>query len=82
MWYKKYDVNRVLFSFLLDESTNNQVKKQNDGYVSYWSPRYGQVVSASLGSLFVGNWNADDLIEHYKMNLLKKWNSNLFICYT
>ena len=35
-----YDVNRVPFSFLFDESTNSQVKKQYDGYVSYWSPRY------------------------------------------
>ena len=60
-----YDVNRVLFSFLFDESTNNQVKKQYDKYVSYWSPRYDQVVSAYAGSLFVGYCNADDLVEHY-----------------
>ena len=60
-----YDVNRVLFSFLFDESINNQVKKQYDGYVSYWSPRYDQVVSAYASSLFVGHCNADDLVEHY-----------------
>ena len=50
-----YNVNRV--SFLFDESTNNQVKKQYDGYVSYYSRRYHQVVSAYEGSLFVGHYN-------------------------
>ena len=60
-----YGVNHVPFSFLFDESTNNQVKKQYDGYVSYWSPRYDQVVSVYAGSLFVGHCNADDLVEHY-----------------
>ena len=44
-----YGVNHVPFSFLFDESTNNQVKKQYDGYVSYWSPRYDQVVSVYAG---------------------------------
>ena len=60
-----FDVNRVPFLFLFDESTNNQIKKQYDGYVSYWSPRYDQVVSAYPGSLFVGHCNTDDLVEHY-----------------
>ena len=60
-----YDVNRVPFSFLFDESTNNQVKKQYDGYVSYWSPRYDQAVSAYAASLFIGHCNANDLVEHY-----------------
>ena len=60
-----FDVNRVPFLFLFDESTNNQIKKQYDGYVSYWSPRYDQVVSAYASSLFVGHCNADDLVEHY-----------------
>ena len=60
-----YDVNRALFSFLFDESTTNQVRKQYNEYVSYWSPRYDQVVSAYAGSLFVGHCNADDLVEHY-----------------
>ena len=65
-----YDVNCVLFSFLFDESINNQVKKQYDGYVSYWSPRYDQVVSAYPGSLFVGHCNTDDLVEHYNHNYI------------
>ena len=60
-----YDVNSTPFSFLFDESINNQVKKQYDGYVLYWLPRYDQVVSAYAGSLFVGHCNADDLVEHY-----------------
>ena len=51
--------------FLFDESTNNQDKKQYDGYVSYWSTRYDHVVSAYAGSLFLGHCNADDLVEHY-----------------
>ena len=60
-----YDVKNTPFSFLFDESTNNQVKKQYDGYVSYWSLRYDQVVTAYAGSLFVGHCKADDLVEHY-----------------
>ena len=59
-----YHVNCVPFSFLFDQSTNNQVKKQY-GYASYQSPRYDQVVSAYAGSLFVGHCNEDDLVEHY-----------------
>ena len=59
-----YDVNCVPFSFLLDQSTNNQVKKQH-GYVWYWSPRFDQIVSTYADSLFVGHCNADDLVEHY-----------------
>lgn len=50
-----YNVNRV--SFLFNESTNNQVKKQYDGYVSYYSRRYHQAVSVYGGSLFVGCYN-------------------------
>ena len=66
IWQKLiYDVKRVPFSFLFDESANNQVKKRYVEYVSYWSPRYDQVVSAYAGLLFVGNCNADDLVEHY-----------------
>ena len=63
-----YDVNRVPFSFLFDEFTNNQIKKQYDGYVSYWSPRSDQVVSAYPGLLFLGHCNTDDLVEHYNNN--------------
>ena len=59
-----YDVNCVPFSFLFDESTNNQVKKQY-GYVWYWSPRFDQIVSTYADSLFVGHCNPDDLVEHY-----------------
>ena len=55
-----YDANHVPFLFLFDE-----VKKQYGEYVSYWSPRYDQVVSVYAGSLFVGHCNADDLVEHY-----------------
>ena len=39
--------------------------KNYDGYVSFWSPRYDQVVFAYAGSFFVGHCNADDLVEHY-----------------
>ena len=59
-----YDVNCVPFSFLFDESTNNQVKKQY-GYVWYWSPRFDQIVSTYADSLFVGHCNPDDLVEQY-----------------
>lgn len=60
-----YDVNNVPYSFLFDETTNNQVKKQYDAYLSYWSNRHDKVVCAYVGSLFVGHCTAVDLVEHY-----------------
>ena len=61
-----YDVKKVPYSFLFDETTNINVKKQYDAYLSYWSKHHDQVVCAYMGSLFVGHCNAENLVEHYE----------------
>ena len=60
-----YDVNNTPYSFLFDETTSSQVKKQYDPYLSYWSNHHSKVVNSYVGSLFVGRCKADDLVEHY-----------------
>ena len=59
------DLADTPFSFLFDETTTSQVKKQYDGYVIYWSSRAGKVVHQYCGSLFVGHCDADALVNHY-----------------
>ena len=61
-----YDVKNTPYSFLFDETTNSQVKKQYDGYVIYWSKRSDSIVHSYCGSLFVGHCTTVDLVEHYE----------------
>ena len=62
IWQRWYPCTIFVF---VDESTNNQVKKQYDGYFSYWSPSYDIVVSVYAGLLCVGHCNAGDVVKHY-----------------
>ena len=59
------DVADTPFSFLFDETTNRQVKKQYDGHVVYWSKQDRRVVHRHSGSLFVGHCDTDALVNHY-----------------
>ena len=59
------DVADAPFSFLFDETANNRLKKQYDGYVVYWSKQDRRVVNRYCGSLFVGHCDADALVNHY-----------------
>ena len=61
-----YDVKNTPYSFLFDETTNSQVKKQYDGCVIYWSKRSDSIVHLYCRSLFVGHCTAVDLVEHYE----------------
>ena len=47
-----YDVANSPSTFKFDDTTNNQVKKQYDGYLQYWSKRQNKVVNRYCGSLF------------------------------
>lgn len=51
-YFKKeliYDVRNTPFSFLFDETTKSQAKKQYDAYVLYWSKRLNvRIVSQHL----------------------------------
>lgn len=59
------DLVATPFTFLFDETTTSQVKKQYDTYVQYESRRYKRIVSQYAGSLFVGHCNADALKDHF-----------------
>ena len=59
------DVADTPFSFLFDETTNSQVKKQCGGYVVYWPKQYCRVVHRYCGSFFVGHCDVDALVNHY-----------------
>lgn len=66
------DLKSNPFTFLFDETTTSQVKKQYDGYVQYESKRYKKIVSHYAGSLFVGHCRAEDLKDH-----IMKFGENL-----
>ena len=61
-----YDVKNTSYSFLLDETTNPQAKKQYDGHVIYWPRRSDNIVHSYCGLLFVGHCTAVDLVKHYE----------------
>ena len=60
------DVSDTPYSFLFDETTTSQVKKQYDGYLLYWSRKDGRVVHSYCGSIFVGHCLHEDLVNHYQ----------------
>ena len=52
------DIKGKPFSFLFDETTTQQVKKQFDAYLQYWSSE-NQISNIYAGSCFVGHCNSD-----------------------
>ena len=61
----KEDIKTTPYTFHFDETTTSQVKKQYDGYVTYFSKKYTEVRTTYCGSLFVGKCSADDLVVHF-----------------
>ena len=59
------DIADKPFSFKFDETTTSQVKKQYDGYVTYFSDTSQTIETAFCGSLFVGHCTAKDLLSHF-----------------
>ena len=53
------------FSFRFDETTTSQVKKQYDGYITYYSKKEKKVSTRYVGSLFVGRCTHADLLDHF-----------------
>ena len=47
--------SEIPFTFKFDETTTSQIKKQYDGYIQYWYRKHGKVLSAYVGSLFLGH---------------------------
>ena len=65
MEQNKEDIKATPYTFHFDETTTSQVKKQYDGYVTYFSQKYMEVRTTYCGSLFVGKCAADDLVVHF-----------------
>ena len=58
------DMEDEQYCFHFDETTTSQVKKQYDGYITYFSKKAKLVVCEYTGSLFVGHCPADALVQH------------------
>lgn len=59
------DLNATPFTFMFDETTTSQVKKQYDGYVRYESKQHKRIVSHYAGSLFLGHCKAEAMKDHF-----------------
>ena len=66
----KVELCNRLFTFHFDKTTTSQVKKQYDGYVTYFSTTK-KVCTTYCGALFVGRCTADDMVLHF-YELMKK----------
>ena len=56
--------NLISFSFLFDETITQQVEKQFDAYLQYWSSK-NQTSNIYAGFCFVGHCNSDQLFDHF-----------------
>ena len=63
------DVQKTGYSFKFDKTTNSQVKKQCDRYISFFSKKLHKIVALFCGSLFVGLCKADDLVDQFVRDL-------------
>ena len=61
----KNDFYFKAFCFKFEETTTNQLKKQYNGFVQYWSKSQNEIAMAYCGSLFVDHCPADELVEHF-----------------
>ena len=61
----KKEIDDRPFTFRFDESTTEQVKKQYDGYATFFSTSQQQVKTAYFGTLFVGQCSSEDMITHF-----------------
>ena len=60
----KTDITGKPVSIKFDETTISQVKKQFDGFLTYFCEKSACVVTSYCGSLFVGHCSAKMLLEH------------------
>ncbi|HBK83112.1 MAG TPA: hypothetical protein DDZ41_05870 [Flavobacterium sp.] len=68
------------FSFMFDETTTVQVKKQFDGYVRFYSKKFNKIISPYVGSVFIGHCNAEQIKDHfYELGHKIKWNINYLL---
>ena len=70
------DLNDTVFTFKFDESTTQQVNKQYDVYVQYWSKKHKCVKFAYCGIVMVDHCIAEKLLEHF-LELVEKVKLNI-----
>ena len=59
------DIDGRPFTLHFNESTNQQVKKQYDDYVTFYSTIKKGIITAYCGTLFVGHCSSLDLLDHF-----------------
>ena len=59
------DMKKEQYCFHFDETTTSQIKKQYDGYITYFSKQFNQITCSYVGSLFVGRCPAKALLDHF-----------------
>ena len=66
------------FTFIFDETTTSQIRKQLDGYVRFWSSDSNQISTRYCGSIFLGYCDANHMLEHFKhIKGYFKWDNNM-----
>ena len=74
------DFSKTPFTFKFDETTTTQIKKQYDGYIQYWSPKHGKVLSAYVGFLFLGHCDHQQLAKHFnEFGSKLNWDSSCWM---
>ena len=69
------DMKNISFTFRFDETTTSQIKKQYDGYVTFYSKQERKVVTQYAGCLFVVHCKDVDLLDHF-FKFMENFNVN------
>ena len=59
------DLKNAVFTFKFDESTTQQVNKQYDGFIQYWSKKHKCIKISYCGTIMVDHCPAEKLMEHF-----------------
>ena len=73
------DFSKAPLIFKFYETITSQIKKQYDGYIQYRSAKHGKVLSAYVGSLFIGHCDHNQLVEHFVFGSKLNWDSSYLI---
>ena len=82
-YVKNLLINDVKNTFFVINSTKPQhLKNQYDGYVTYFSKEYQQIITGIYGSFFVGHCNSQALVSHFyefleSLKLSSAWLINI-----
>ena len=82
-YVKNLLINDVKNTFFVINSAKPQhLKNQYDGYVTYFSKEYQQIITGFYGSFFVGHCNSQALVSHFyefleSLKLSSAWLINI-----